>query len=1376
MQWELKFNTEMKCFLLTLYCLAMALVSSAMGLPSYQRISLNHDDGLCDDYVRYISQDAHGYVWVVTNHGLNRFDGNSFKRFTKENSGLTTSELNCVLQDPEDDDLLWIGSRFDGLFCYSQSTGKITPVDVPLHTSDITALSVSSDSQIWITHYNSPPEKFNPSTKELQRIFSSDPEGFPYRIWCSVEDPSGRYMYLGHESFGMTRIDLTTKKYEEFPCFGTDLDESRKGSVYSLYAASGGYVWAGTDEGVYIFDPFSRVFSRPGEMSDSKGLPIGPVKAIHAMSDGTVWAGTSSGISLFSPSGRKLNAAEIGRIPGRSTPVGFRELSSSAPSAIFEDGYGNKWVGYNGHGLDVLNPALGPVSFYFSTADDGKSLYETPVWSVRVSSGKDVWIGGERLLTRVSGDSHRSYTLLHQRLTPVRCIYEDDEETVWVGTSNSGAFRMKKGESGFSPVKDIDNEVRDFVAMPGFGMLAATHNGIYKIGRDGVAAPSTLFNGQMSDFYATSLLLASGGTLIVGTFGHGILAFDSSGHRSALLDKRDGLPSSTVNDIKEGPDHRIWIATRDGLAICDQSGLKLEKVIRTDDGVHSSNFKAIEFGRDGRAWISAEDGIACYSIAADRLSFFHKANKALLGSFIEGASAVTPSGNILFGSLNGMKVLDLDFASSVSASSNTRVTEMLANDSKGIDHDIEISLPVNSGRMSIPYNLNTFTLKFSDPDISTDINSEIRYNMKGVNDVWTNSEGRNEAVYRNLKPGKYEFRISTRYFGGEWSDPETILTIDITPPLYLTWWAKTFYVLVVLMILAVVMYFYRYKSDLEKNLETERENSRVDRLLNEEKLMFYTNVTHELRTPLSLIIGPIEDMVNSTDICDENRRKLHTIRSSAIRLLNLINSILEFRKTETCNRHLEVTYVNMANVVREVALRFKELNNNRHVSYVIDVARMEGRDVYFDPEIITTVLNNLIGNAAKYTRQGEISVSLKPENVDGIEYVDLIVADTGEGISDDELPHIFKRFYQGAHNRKVAGTGIGLALVKNLVEIHEASICVKSEIGKGSTFVVRFVADNSYPSARHKDADVAGDESRGSLEDAAGMDSKESRLTVLVVEDDEDVRAYIETSLSSTYHVVTAEDGEKGWEIVRKIVPDAVVSDIMMPKMNGIELCRKIKDDFTLNHIPVILLTAKDSLLDKEEGYESGADSYITKPFSSKLLLSRIRNIIEARHRLSIRYINMKAAEAEVPADSECPAPSDVLHDEDFSPQESDMLSNGDCTRDLPPADKEFIDRFRRLIEENIEQQELDIAFLTDKMCMSHSTLYRKVKSITGLTPNEFTRKIKLARAVEILRSGEHDIAKVTVMTGFNSPSYFRRVFKKEYGLSPSEYIEQTID
>ncbi len=1357
----------MKTYLTLLLLFICTLPGMANIRQPYLRHGLDQHDGLADLHVRSIYEDAHGYIWVVTNTGLNKFDGNRFVRYTKENSGLDTNELNCVLQDPKDPDKVWIGSREHGLFIYDYSTGKISPSNENLNNPSITALSITSDNNILVTHYYNSPDILNPQSKTVTPLIKGEATDFPGKIWCSAEDPKGKYLYLGHEFNGLTRVDLKTLKYETFRHNPADTSSLGGVSVYSILIRDNGDVWLGTDNGVSVFDPLSGRFSN--HIENSPGLtPLrGTVKAIRGMKDGSIWAATDKGgITIFKPGMHSFSMIPYCQLLTVKTTLDYPSLSSSSPVALLEDSYGNRWIGYHRDGIDVLTSA-GPYLHTNPpfTAKSGSSKRQ-PVWSVTATGNGDLWIGGENEIIRWNkeGMAVRSYLLPSEsnERVPVLKIYNDSKGFLWLGTLFSGAFRLNPATGAFLSVKGIDREVRNLLHMPGLGLIAATHNGIYTIDSDGIAHYAEEINRQLPHRYVTNMTLLSDGTLWIGIFGQGVAIISRKGELLKMINQADGLPSNNVNDIKECSDGNIWIATRDGAAVCRLSDGEIIKTIRLNDGLHSSNFKAIEPDDSDRVWISAEDGIICYYPSTDSLATFTHINKSLLAAFMEGCSCRSDDGLLVFGSYNGVSVFNPTLPrADINSECPTRVTELIAHDSKTKDQNMEIIIPINDNKISIPYNLNTFTVRFGNPDIYMSLNSETIYNMKGVDKIWTLADDSNEAVYRNLKPGTYRFDICTRFFGEKWSEPRTLLTITITPPVYLTWWAKLIYTLLAALAIGLVLYFYRYKMNLEKNLAVERENSKNSQLLNEERMMFYTNVTHELRTPLSLIVGPIEDLVNDPDLRDEHRRKLHTIRTSSMRLLNLINGILEFRKTETQNRHLEVTHGNLANFVREIGLRFKELNNNRDINIVIDVAKMEDKEVYYDEEIITTILNNLLGNALKYTKKGLITISLYPLTQNNIDYFELVVSDTGEGIDSAELPHIFNRYYQGLHNKKVSGTGIGLAIVKNLVELHEATIEVKSEKEKGSTFIIRFVADNYYPEARHVDNTVSADESQQSL--PAYDVTNQDRFTVLIVEDDKDVRDYIATSFADDFNVICAKNGEEGLRIVKENMPDIVVSDIMMPVMSGLELCDAIKSDPATNHIPVILLTAKDSLLDKEEGYISGADSYMTKPFSSKLLLSRINNILEARRRLSLRYLRADTPRVLTLKDAE---------ERDTVKDDEQVDANATPEKELSQLDRNFLDKFKNVVENNIEIAEMDIPFLTDKMCMSHSTLYRKVKSITGLTPNEFIRKIKLSRAVQLMKDGKTDLNEISLMAGFNSLAYFRKVFKKEYGIAPSEYLQ----
>lgn len=1353
----------MKTRLVFLFIFIMAIAIFPISLSSFQKIHLDHKDGLGSNYIRWIGQDNHGYIWVVTGTGLSRFNGTGFETYNTNNSGLNSDELNCVIADPQNPDKVWIGSRYDGLYIYDYITGEITPYSGKLHTNDVPHLSISSDNKIWVTHYHKPPEKLDPSTGETERLFWEAPKNFALPIWCMTEDSSGKFLYIGHENEGMTIVDLNTKEFKNYKHNPLDDKSIGGNTVYSIYIDKNNYVWTGTENGISIFNPHSGTFkSFTHNLSPSSILP-GAVRNIVNMDQEGIWIATSQGgISIFEGDGYSNENISFINLTPKIKGNPQETLYSTSPYVLFKDSFGNKWIGYQSDGIDVAGydpPFVTQISILGQSENYPSS---TSVWSMTTDWNGNVWMAGDREIATINSNKIERFHLPPNTLdanTPVKALYVDSKNNLWIGTYNAGAYLMNLTDKSIKKINSTDREVCCFLEEESGDILIGSHKGIYRISKGREATLEENINGKLKDRYVTCLHKDKSGNLLIGTFGKGITIIDGGMKDIRRLTVLEGMPSNTINAIFEDSKGNIWIATRGGVVKTSTKNYNDFKIYPISNGA-SINIKSIEEDNFGKIWMSSEDGITCYDPKRDSISTYTRSHKAPLTAFLEGSSCKGEDGTLFFGSLDGITRFN---PSSINdypyKNGEIRVNSILAHDNDSEDHNKTISIPINSDIVTLPHNYNTFTLKFNYIDVTKAVNTELRYNMQGVNEVWSAAGDSNEAVYRNLKPGTYRFQVSSRTFGGEWSKPERLITIKIEPPIYLAWWAIILYIAIAILLILIVIHFYKSKLNLEKNLAIEKENNKNNLLLNEERLVFFTNITHELRTPLSLIIGPIEDLINDPELKDKHRSRLQVIRGSSMRLLNLINGILEFRKTETRNRRLEVVSGNLANFVREIGLRFKELNSNKNLNIMIDVSDMENVEMYYDPEMITIMLNNLLGNAIKYTRKGDIILSLKPNEINGISYVDLSVKDTGEGIAQEELPHIFKRYYQARHNKKIAGTGIGLALTKNLVDLHEATISVDSEKGKGSTFTIRFVRDNCYPSALHKEATEA-------IESETGFTKTETtptpeRLTLLIVEDDEDVRDYIANAFASNYNVVCAENGKDGLQKVRETLPDIVVSDIMMPEMDGIELCNAIKSDMATSHIPVILLTAKDSMLDKEEGYNSGADSYMTKPFSAKLLQSRINNILDTRHRLSMRFIMHSAHDvvASPPQDDE-------------TPDTNQQNKNGSI--DLSPLDKEFIAKLRNLVEDNIEIEDMDMPFLTDKMCMSHSTLYRKVKSITGLTPVEFTRKIKLNKAKQLLISREVDPAEIPFLTGFNSSAYFRRVFKKEFGISPREMLQQT--
>lgn len=538
---------------------------------------------------------------------------------------------------------------------------------------------------------------------------------------------------------------------------------------------------------------------------------------------------------------------------------------------------------------------------------------------------------------------------------------------------------------------------------------------------------------------------------------------------------------------------------------------------------------------------------------------------------------------------------------------------------------------------------------------------------------------------------------------------------------------------------------------LKFELKAEKVRHEKEQKLNEERLRFFTNITHELRTPLTLILGPLDDISHSSDITKAVKHKLAVIHQSAVRLNELITQILEFRKTETDNRQLRVVKANVVDAVHEVSLKYEELAQKPDVAIKF-VAPENPIMMYIDKEVIAIILDNLVSNAIKYTDQGNIDISVERRRSGEHHLVDITVSDTGHGISAKALPHIFDRYYQENGTHQASGTGIGLSLVKKLVTLHHGEVKVESNLEQGTSFIVTLDENEIYPDALRGDENASAklqgnDAASGVLNlEEAVLSVENGKPLLLVVEDNREILDYVAESFVDEFDVLKAGDGREGLALALDKVPDVIISDVMMPNMDGNAMCRALKKDIRTSHIPIILLTAKDSFEAKEKGYDSGADSYITKPFTHSLLRSRILNLLQQRRRDKMLIQESK---------------------------ETNLAQKKEQLREsLNKVDQEFFDKLNKLIEENISG-DVDVNLIASNLAVSTSTLYRKMKALTGISTNEYIRKYKMQYAEHLLLDGKYSISEISFMVGMNSVAYFRRCFKAEYGEIPSEYLKK---
>lgn len=869
-----------------------------------------------------------------------------------------------------------------------------------------------------------------------------------------------------------------------------------------------------------------------------------------------------------------------------------------------------------------------------------------------------------------------------------------------------------------------------------------TQTGIYSYFNNQLSYEKEL-NAQLPDIMVHGIIRDKNGKLWVGTFGKGVCVFDEDDKKLYNFTTDHSFPSNAVNYMMEDSRKRILVATREGIIIFKNvSQPNVFVSFGAKEGLENTQVRAIQEDHDGYIWISTNGGISRLDEKNKRFYNYNYHDGIPMGDFMDGSTCITPDGTLFFGSQNGACYFNPRELSSPREVSPVTITQFFIYNKQTESRDTRLPVPISNRIVELPYNQNTFNISFNVLDYTQSSQVEFSYMLEGLENAWYSTQGDNQVTFRNIPHGNYVFKVKTRFRNQEWNENAAQLTVVIAPPLWLTWYAKLGYVILFIFALYALLRFYKRKLDLESSLEVERKQSLNKQELNEERLRFYTNITHELRTPLTLILGPLEDLLSDATLSPKHANKISIIHDSATRLLNLINRILEFRKTETQNRKLSVAKGDLGQLVQEVGLRYKELNPNNKVNYHIHI-ETEDTEIFYDADMITIILDNLMSNAAKYTSEGDITLSLRSVEENQIKYTEISVSDTGHGIDAEALPHIFDRYYQAKSKYQASGSGIGLALVKGLSELHEGILKVESAVDTGTTFTLRLLTENTYPNAIHAQHDM----------EKKPIDAEETTITdtptenhpiVLVVEDNADIREYIRSSFTDIYEVITAKDGKEGWELAQARIPNIIVSDIMMPVMDGIELCKRIKEDMRTSHIPVILLTAKDSLQDKEEGYASGADSYLTKPFSAKLLHSRINNLLETRKKIA-----------------------SLLALADTQPKQESAVSS------LNKLDNEFLQKITQIIEENLEMEKMDIAFIADKMCMSHSTLYRKIKGLTDMSANEFIRKVKMRKGVELLMSGQYTISEIAYMIGFSSVAYFRQCFKDEYGMSPSDYVKQ---
>lgn len=1338
-----------KILLLTL--MLFGIVQKHHSYPYYvERLGVM--DGLSNTCVLDIAQDKLGFVWFATEEGLNMMNGNRIVSYFKgDNNSITGNELNCVLDDPTDS-LLWIGTQRSGLNVYDYVNDEffsyVYEENNPdgLITNDITDLVPSHDGNIWVSTYWGGVDYFDKKSKKFIHYNRTTMPGLKSnKVWTVCDTGDGN-LYLGHVDSGVSVISLkerTVKNYRHNPNNPSSLPGDE---VNSIFKDSYGNVWVGTNNGLALFDVSNEKFIDFSHIDSRLRYYIYDI----VQSGNKLWVTMDfGGIVVLQISPNTFYHPEEISIKVINSGTDNYSISSSSVRCVFVDSFSNIWFGLWSGGVGFINGENSLFNNYISLNDveEGCILDNSNVLTVCCYDKNRILVGknnggisiinkGHVLNKNVLGDGN--IKVVQSSL----CLSNGD---ILLGLYGGGLKKFDKSQNIVINILDYrynDLDVRSIYEDDDGYVWLSTSNGVYKLDRYNYEIVARY---DVGNNLIRGIVKDSNGNFFIATFGDGLFILNKDFTLKRIYNVSTGFASNTVNHLFIDSTNNVWVATGEGLVMFGCGIYDQYKTYTRENGLNNIYIRAVIEDDWQNIWLSTNRGISCKRMNSEEFVNYTEHDNIPVSGFNSGGVSKDNNGIIYFASVDGLcyfnpyNVLSTRQAPEPFISSLT-ITEGLDTQKS----QKTVILPQNMKIVELSYFQNNFSVSLDVLNYGLKDQVEYAYMFKGFDTSWYTVDYTNNIVFRNISYGEYELRIKSRMRNQEWNDGYISIPIVIKAPVWFSWWAKIIYLIIFVLLVYLSLRFYRRRLNLLYLYKMEKESHAKEQELNQERLRFYTNITHELRTPLTLIIGPLEDMINSKTLVDKDRKKIGIIYKSALRLLNLINQILEFRRTETQNRKLCVGYENICATIYEVGLKFKELNTNNNVKFYIETSN-EHINVYYDKEIIIMVLDNLISNAFKYTNNGEVKLKVDTTSIGEERFVEIKVSDTGYGISKEAIPYVFDRYYQENGSHQNSGTGIGLALVKKLIELHHAQIFIESKVNEGTEFRILLMADYTYPDDMHNDNAVCLENEDLEAVNTYGGTVNGEKPILLVVEDNDDIKNYVYESLSDVYDVRTADNGKMGLQIALDVVPDVIVCDIMMPEMDGIEVCKTIKNNMCTSHIPVILLTAKNTLRDKEEGYMAGADSYITKPFSASLLRTRIENILETRKKISEKISN------------------------EYSVNEKLKLISESTTK----LDNDFLQKFNSIVEANLSSDKVDVGYIADKLCMSNSTLYRKVKALTGLSTNEYIRKIKMHHAEQLLLEGKYNISEITFMVGMNSVVYFRQCFKEEFGVVPSNYVKR---
>lgn len=1319
------------CFFITIFCQAQSVEEH------YYFKNLSIRNGLSQNTVNAILQDRKGFMWLGTKDGLNRYDGLSFRKFKHDaanprsigNSFITSlyedfngniwvgTDAGVYIYYPEKEAFeefdcqslektriersvsmiagdkqgrVWIAVEAQGMFCYDARQKLLRNYPLSEISSNIKCFTFDSGGTLWLGFYG---DGLYYSKDNLATVhpYGSPEDGkreFEGGVITKIVQGNYNCLYIGSVKEGVSELNLTSGQVRNLLA----IDESGE-SIFcrDLLPYSDNELWIGTESGIYIYNLRTAQFIHlRASLYDSYSLSDNAIYALYKDREEGLWIGSYFGGVDYYPRQYTYFAKYYPKNIANS-------LHGKRVREFCRADDGTLWIGTEDGGLNHFNPKTKEFHFFEPSAGftniHGLCMDGSHLWVGTFSKGLRVIDTRTGVILRTYTEGHTSHSLNDNSIFSI-CRTSAGE--IYLGTL-FGLLRYNRTQDNFDRIPELNGKF------------------VYDIKED------------------------SYGNLWLATYANGAYCYDVSARRwkNYVFDAEDekSLPYDKVLSVFEDSYRQIWLTTQGGGFCLFHPDTETFTRYGLKDGLPNDVVYQIVEDDDRFLWLTTNNGLVRFDPKTMEMKVFSTANGLPTNQFNYRSGFKDEAGNIYLGSINGFVAFDpRTFAENRQVPAVAITDFLLFNKEVPVgetDSPLKSSITF-SDKVVLTADQNSFSFRIAALSYQAPRMNKLMYKLEGFDEGWLTIGESPLVTYSNLGYGDYVFKVKASNSDGVWNEQETSLHLSILPPFYLSGWAYCFYVLFFMGCLGCVIFYFKRRNYRKQHRQMEMLEQEKEREVYHAKIDFFTNVAHEIRTPLTLIKGPLENIILKKEVDSETKEDLYIMKQNTERLLNLTNQLLDFRKTETRGFRLNFTECDVVAVLRETYLRFTSLAKQKGLDFILELPQ-ECFMADVNQEALTKIISNLLNNGVKYAST-YLRISLETDE----KVFHIRTFNDGEMIPDTMKEEIFKPFVRlDKEDEVTTGTGIGLALSRSLAELHQGSLMMEKGEEVNCFCLTLPVNQDSTITLSAENVSQVEENSCGWEQEET--DTKEKKPMILVVEDNPDMLAFVRKQLTTEYSVLTAMNGIEALAVLDNHYVNLVVSDVMMPQMDGFELCKTIKSDLSYSHIPVVLLTAKTNIQSKIEGLELGADAYIEKPFSVEYLLANISSLIHNREKLRQTFAKSPFVAANTMA--------------------------------LTKADEEFIWKLNDIIQANLHNPEFSMEDMADALKMSRSSFYRKIKGVLDLSPNEYLRLERLKQAAQLLKEGKSRVNEICYTVGFNSPSYFSKCFLKQFGVLPKDFI-----